>query len=110
MIERKSLALITALSALLGLAGCGPGDSHSPVATATSSPAPTPTPTPNAAAAACTASGGTVSSGLCCAGTSDFPSLCGLGACGCAPAASHQIQLCACGDGRCFDGSTCITR
>ncbi len=41
---------------------------------------------------------------------SNFPNLCGLGACGCAPSASHQVQLCQCGDSRCFDGNACVGR
>lgn len=101
MTEAKSIALVAVLSGLLLFAGCGSDDD--------SSPSPTPTPTPSAAAAACLASGGTVSSGLCCDDTGDFPELCGLGACGCAPSSSHEIQLCECGSGRCFDGTACVS-
>lgn len=60
-------------------------------------------------AAACTASGGTVSSSLCCASTGDFPNLCGVGACGCAPASSHTVMTCVCPTGRCFNGTACVT-
>jgi hypothetical protein len=49
-----------------------------------------------------------VTSGLCCLGASDFPNTCGLGACGCAPAASHEVSLCACPSGTCWNGETCF--
>jgi hypothetical protein len=45
---------------------------------------------------------------LCCTSVSDFPNLCLVGACGCAPANSHQIKVCDCGTGRCFDGTACV--
>jgi len=57
---------------------------------------------------ACLASGGMVSAALCCGQTQDFPNNCAIGACGCAPASSHQIKTCQCGEGKCFDGSTCV--
>lgn len=53
-------------------------------------------------AALCEATGGSVSTGSCCLGTGDFPNLCATGACGCAPANSHDVQVCTCGAG-CFD-------
>lgn len=53
-------------------------------------------------AALCVATGGSVSTGLCCASTGDFPNLCLTGPCGCAPANSHDVQVCTCSAG-CFD-------
>jgi hypothetical protein len=58
----------------------------------------------------CTKSGGTVSSGLCCAATGDFPDTCAVGACGCSPDNSHTVKLCQCPQGKCFDGTTCVTQ
>jgi len=55
----------------------------------------------------CLNSGGTVSSGLCCASVGDFPNLCLIGACGCAPGASHAVRVCDCGNAGCFDGMIC---
>jgi len=55
----------------------------------------------------CRNSGGTVASALCCASASDYPNTCLIGACGCAPDASHAVSVCDCGDGRCFDGTSC---
>jgi hypothetical protein len=54
---------------------------------------------------ACVGSGGTVSTSLCCAGADDFPNTCSIGACGCSPQASHEVQVCNCGAGRCFGGA-----
>lgn len=59
------------------------------------------------AAQGCSDSGGTVTSALCCGSASDFPNTCLIGACGCAPDASHEVRVCECGDTRCFDGVTC---
>jgi len=53
----------------------------------------------------CLASGGTVTSAMCCASIGDFPDTCAIGACGCAPAASHAVHVCECAAGSCFDGS-----
>lgn len=53
-------------------------------------------------AALCLGTGGNISTAACCLSTSDFPNLCTVGACGCAPANSHDVQVCACGTG-CFD-------
>lgn len=57
---------------------------------------------------ACISSGGTVETAFCCQSASDFPNTCLIGACGCAPANSHQIKICNCGQGKCFDGNTCV--
>jgi hypothetical protein len=56
----------------------------------------------------CIGSGGTVTTALCCQSVGDFPSTCGIGACGCAPENSHQVKTCDCGIGKCFDGSRCV--
>ncbi len=63
------------------------------------------------AATLCTSTGGTVSSQLCCGATGDFPNLCGIGACGCSPTASHTVQTCQCAGALCFDPARgCVTR
>lgn len=56
----------------------------------------------------CTNSGGTIASSFCCNSVSDFPNSCLIGACGCAPANSHQVKTCDCGEGKCFDGNSCV--
>ena len=55
----------------------------------------------------CTASGGQVTTSLCCQSASDFPSSCLIGACGCSPENSHEVKTCDCGEGKCFDGREC---
>jgi hypothetical protein len=127
MIPGKRLVFVTAtLTALLGAGvGCGSGGggggggvTRTPTPTvtpnasptATAQPTRTVTPTPNPIGQACLDAGGTVSSGLCCASVADYPNTCSVGSCGCAPAGSHTVQLCECGAGRCFDGTTCVSR
>lgn len=58
----------------------------------------------------CTESGGTVTTTLCCEETTDFPNLCLVGACGCAPENSEEINTCDCGEGKCFDGEVCVNQ
>lgn len=53
-------------------------------------------------AALCIASGGQLSSAVCCASTQGFPNQCAIGACGCAPQSSHEIPVCRCPAGSCF--------
>jgi hypothetical protein len=65
-------------------------------------------PVHTAAEQGCIASGGTVTTGLCCSSTGDFPDTCAIGACGCAPGQSHEVKICDCGEGQCFDGSACV--
>lgn len=91
------------------LSACGDGDHRPapPTVTSTAAPPATATATPNPLAQACTGSGGTVGSALCCLGSGDFAPSCGIGACGCAPAASHQVARCDCPSGTCWDGDTC---
>ena len=59
------------------------------------------------AEALCTQSGGMVMTALCCGSASDFPNECLSGACGCAPAGGHEIKVCSCTEGDCFDGQRC---
>jgi hypothetical protein len=54
----------------------------------------------------CLATGGQVTSGLCCASTADFPNSCLTGPCGCAPSSSHTVALCTCPSGGCFAPTT----
>jgi len=58
---------------------------------------------------ACLNSGGTLGSSVCCASAGDFPNSCAIGACGCAPANSHPVKTCECGEGKCFDGNSCVS-
>ncbi|MBZ9572273.1 hypothetical protein KJA15_03010 [Patescibacteria group bacterium] len=57
---------------------------------------------------ACVNSGGEITTSLCCKATSDYPNLCLVGPCGCSPDNSHQVKVCDCGEGKCFDGEQCI--
>ena len=57
---------------------------------------------------ACLDSGGEVVSVLCCQSVEDFPDSCLIGACGCAPDASHEVKACNCSEGKCFDGEVCV--
>ena len=56
----------------------------------------------------CEESGGTVTNSTCCLSTEDFPDLCLIGPCGCAPEDSHEVQICDCGEGKCFNGNECV--
>ncbi len=56
----------------------------------------------------CISSGGSVMSGMCCKGASDFPNSCSIGACSCSPSNSKVVQKCQCPPGSCFDGSACV--
>ncbi len=58
---------------------------------------------------ACVISGGTIGTSLCCTSATDFPNSCLIGACGCAAVNSHEVKICDCGEGKCFDGSGCIS-
>jgi hypothetical protein len=58
----------------------------------------------------CNASGGTVRTSLCCLGTGDFPDMCLIGACGCSLDNSHDVQICDCGNSKCWNGNECVTR
>jgi hypothetical protein len=56
----------------------------------------------------CTNSGGKVSTAMCCKSATDFPNSCLIGACGCSLDNSHEVKVCDCGEGKCFDGSKCV--
>jgi hypothetical protein len=56
----------------------------------------------------CLDSGGTVATSSCCESTSNFPNLCLVGACGCSPTSSHEVNICSCEEGKCFDGNECV--
>lgn len=56
----------------------------------------------------CITSGGTVGTSLCCQSSGDFPNTCLIGACGCAPSFSHQVEVCNCPTNTCFDGTRCV--
>jgi hypothetical protein len=58
----------------------------------------------------CVESGGAVSTANCCQSSSDFPNTCMVGARGCAPEYSHEVSVCVCPDGMCFDGTACVKR
>jgi hypothetical protein len=56
----------------------------------------------------CTSTGGTVVTAMCCNSVEEeFPNTCLVGACGCSPENSHEINTCDCGEGKCFDGEKC---
>lgn len=59
---------------------------------------------------ACIASGGQVSTAMCCESVGDFPNTCLIGACGCAPEYSHEVTVCDCGPDKCFNGEKCVAR
>lgn len=67
-----------------------------------------PTPATDAGPAeGCTGSGGSVVKMTCCTSVTSFPDTCAIGACGCAPASSHEVDACECPVGTCFDGTAC---
>jgi len=53
----------------------------------------------------CKNSGGTVKTQLCCKSVSDFPDTCLIGACGCSEENSHEVKICDCGEGNCWDSN-----
>jgi hypothetical protein len=59
----------------------------------------------------CTKSGGTVQAQLCCLSSDDFPNTCLIGACGCSLENSHEVKVCDCEEGKCWDKdiSKCVT-
>jgi len=61
-------------------------------------------------AALCTATGGQVSSALCCNSATDFPSSCATGACGCATSNSHTVSTCTCAAGCFMPGVGCVVK
>ena len=67
-------------------------------------------PSDGGAEARCVAAGGTVTMQLCCQATNDFPNLCTVGPCGCAPMNSHMVKVCRCLESKCWNGTTCADR
>jgi predicted outer membrane repeat protein len=63
-----------------------------------------------APAEGCLRTGGAVSTGLCCQAVESFPNICAIGACGCAPDASHEVDVCICPTNTCFDGESCVAQ
>jgi hypothetical protein len=61
-------------------------------------------------AALCTATGGQVSSALCCNSATDFPNSCATGACGCATSNSHTVSTCTCAAGCFMPGVGCVVQ
>ena len=61
-------------------------------------------------AVGCVETGGTILSQLCCKSASELPNTCAAGACGCSPEDSAPLDVCDCPPGRCFDGSSCVSR
>jgi hypothetical protein len=59
---------------------------------------------------ACINSGVSVVTQLCCNSATDFPNTCLIGACGCSPDNSHEVKVCDCGEGKCWDSemSKCV--
>ena len=70
-------------------------------------PCSLPCPSP---AVLCNNTGGKAVTATCCASTEDFPNTCAIGACGCAPASSHEVQSCECPSGQCFLPGTGCTK
>lgn len=62
----------------------------------------------NAAALNCRNDGGTFYVSDCCTSAPDFPNLCSLGGCTCAPEFIEPKWKCNCGDNRCFNGEHCV--
>lgn len=67
-----------------------------------------PEPEVSEAEAACVASGGTIVTSSCCISSGDFPNTCLIGACGCSAENSEDTKICACPEGSCFDGNSCV--
>ncbi len=55
----------------------------------------------------CLVWGGSIDTSLCCLSAEDFPNTCLIGACGCSADNSHEVKVCDCGPGKCFDGKGC---
>jgi len=62
---------------------------------------------PDGPEAGCIDSGGSIETASCCESAGDFPNTCLIGPCGCAPEYSHDVRVCACPEGQCFDGNKC---
>lgn len=53
----------------------------------------------------CEKSGGTVESRSCCESVGNFPNLCLVGPCTCSPENSHEVLVCQCPEGFCWNGA-----
>ena len=95
--QRKHLGAVSALVIVALLTGCPPSPPDSD--------------SDSALEQACIDSGGTVTTGTCnCEGTADFYDNCMVGACTCPPEfPSFEVQVCDCGEDRCFDGTECVS-
>lgn len=56
----------------------------------------------------CIATAGQVLNKQCCQSSGDFPNTCLVGACGCSLNNSHQVKVCECPEGACFNGNKCV--
>lgn len=90
----KTTTFVFILMGLLGLTtGCTGGGAS---------------PSAQTGAKTCTAAGGTETTVTACISVGDYEgNYCAIGASGCAPAMSHQAKTCACGTGKCWDGTSC---
>jgi len=57
----------------------------------------------------CEKSGGTVELMSCCESVGNFPNLCLDGPCSCSPEYSHEVLVCQCPEGFCWDGVGCVS-
>jgi hypothetical protein len=57
----------------------------------------------------CLNTGGTVANAQCCLTAKDFPNNCLIGACGCSLDNSHQVKICQCPEGKCWNGASCVS-
>ena len=57
----------------------------------------------------CEGAGGVVETELCCQSVNNYPNTCLIGACGCPPQGSHEVFVCDCGEGRCWNGEDCVS-
>lgn len=98
--ENKSFYLTGIMILLVMISGCTlpPNGGNNTTSNQTANPLET----------ACLQSGGSVINQPCCNSATDFPNTCLIGACGCSPNNSHNIKACDCGDGKCFNGSSCV--
>lgn len=70
-------------------------------------------PAPQTKEQLCISSGGTVSTITCyCNGTPDFYDSCVIGGCACPPNPENarQIKSCECQEGKCFNGTICVSQ
>jgi hypothetical protein len=56
----------------------------------------------------CVNESGNVTTSLCCNSTEDFPNTCLIGPCGCSPENSHEVKICDCGEGKCWNETSCV--